>query len=37
MRKPISGGGGTTTGSVYSVSGTIGQPDAGGPVTGGNY
>lgn len=30
------GGGGTSTGSVYSVSGTIGQPDAGNS-TGGNY
>lgn len=26
-----------STGGVYSVSGTIGQPDAGGPMTGGNY
>ena len=25
----IDGGGGTSTGGVYSVSGTIGQPDAG--------
>jgi hypothetical protein len=33
----IDGGGGTSTGAVYSVSGTIGQPDAGGPMTGGNY
>jgi hypothetical protein len=33
----ISGGGGTSTGSVYSVSGTIGQPDAGGAMSGGNY
>ena len=33
----ISGGGGTSTGGVYSVSGTIGQPDAGGAMTGGNY
>jgi len=33
----VSGGGGTSTGGVYSVSGTIGQPDAGGPLTGGNY
>ena len=33
----IAGGGGTSTGGVYSVSGTIGQPDAGGPMTGGNY
>jgi len=31
------GGGGTSTGGVYSVSGTIGQPDAGGPMTGGNF
>jgi hypothetical protein len=33
----VAGGGGTSTGSVYSISGTIGQPDAGGPMTGGNY
>ncbi len=33
----IDGGGGTSTGSVYSVSGTIGQPDAGGPMTNGQY
>jgi hypothetical protein len=33
----ISGGGGASTGGVYSVSGTIGQHDAGGPMTGGNY
>jgi hypothetical protein len=33
----ISGGGGTSTGGVYSVSGTIGQHDAGGPMSGGNY
>jgi len=26
----IAGGGGTSTGGVYSASGTIGQPDAGG-------
>jgi hypothetical protein len=32
----IDGGGGTSTGGVYSVSGTIGQPDAG-TLTGGNY
>ena len=32
----IDGGGGTSTGGVYSVSGTIGQPDAG-RMTGGNY
>lgn len=33
----IDGGGGTSTGGVYSVSGTIGQPDAGAVMTGGNY
>ena len=33
----VSGGGGTSTGSVYSISGTIGQQDAGGPLTGGSY
>jgi hypothetical protein len=33
----IDGGGGTSTGGVYSISGTIGQPDAGGPMIGGNY
>lgn len=33
----IDGGGGASTGSVYSVSGTIGQPDAGGLMSGGNY
>ena len=33
----IDGGGGTSTGGVYTVNGTIGQPDAGGPVTGGGY
>jgi hypothetical protein len=33
----IAGGGGTSTNGQYSLSGTIGQPDAGGPVTGGNY
>ena len=32
----IDGGGGTSTGGVYSVSGTIGQPDAG-LHRGGNY
>jgi hypothetical protein len=32
----IDGGGGTSTGGVYSVSGTIGQPDAGG-MTNGQY
>ena len=34
----ISGGGGmNTTGGVYPVSGTIGQHDAGGPMTGGGF
>jgi len=33
----VSGGGGTSTGGLYSVSGTIGQHDAGGPMMGGNY
>src|SRR5262247_1910125 len=32
----IDGGGGTSTGGVYSVSGTIGQPDAG-RMTGASY
>ena len=32
----IDGGGGTSTGGVYSVSGTIGQPDAG-KSSGGSY
>ena len=33
----VAGGGGTSTGGVYAVSGTIGQPDAGGPLTNGQY
>lgn len=33
----VDGGGGTSTGSVYSISGTIGQPDAGGTLNGGQY
>ena len=33
----IAGGGGTSTGGVYSLSGTIGQPDAGGPMGNGPY
>lgn len=33
----IDGGGGTSTGGVYSVSGTIGQPDADEPMTNGKY
>jgi hypothetical protein len=32
----IDGGGGTSTGGVYTLSGTIGQPDAG-TMTGGNF
>ena len=32
----VSGGGGTSTGGVFSVSGTIGQPDAG-KMSGGNF
>lgn len=32
----VAGGGGTSTGGVYSLSGTIGQPDAG-VLSGGNY
>ena len=33
----IAGGGGTSTNGSYSVSGTIGQPDASGAMSGGNY
>ncbi len=33
----IAGGGGTSTGGVYTVSGTIGQPDASGAMSGGSY
>ena len=33
----IAGGGGTSTNSQYSLTGTIGQPDAGGAMSGGNY
>jgi hypothetical protein len=33
----IDGGGDTSTGGVYSVSGTIGQPDASGPMTNGQF
>src|ERR1035438_10279088 len=32
----LDGGGGTSTGGVYTVSGTIGQPDAG-HLSGGSY
>lgn len=33
----VSGGGGASSAGVYSVTGAIGQHDAGGPMTGGNY
>lgn len=33
----IAGGGGTSTGATYQVTGTIGQADASGAMTGGNY
>jgi len=33
----IAGGGGTSINTQYSLSGTIGQPDAGGAMTGGNF
>jgi len=33
----VAGGGGTSTGGTYAVSGTIGQHDAGGPMAGGSY
>ena len=33
----LDGGGGTSTGGVYSVSGTIGQPDAGEEMAGGDF
>jgi hypothetical protein len=33
----IAGGGGSSTGGVYSLNGTIGQPDASKAMTGGNY
>jgi hypothetical protein len=33
----ISGGGGISTGATYQVTGTIGQPDAGGAMSGGNF
>jgi hypothetical protein len=33
----LDGGGGTSTGGVFAVSGTIGQPDAGGPMTNSQY
>ena len=33
----VAGGGGTSTGGTYQVSGTIGQPDASGAMSGGNF
>jgi hypothetical protein len=33
----IAGGGGTSSNGQYTLSGTIGQHDAGGPMTGGNF
>jgi hypothetical protein len=33
----VAGGGGTSSGGNYSLSGTIGQPDASGALTGGGY
>src|ERR1039457_6971419 len=33
----ISGGGGTSTGATYQVTGTIGQPDASSAMSGGQY
>jgi hypothetical protein len=33
----VSGGGGTSSNGQYAVTGTIGQHDAGGPMTGGTY
>jgi len=33
----IAGGGGTSSNGQFTLSGTIGQHDAGGPMTGGNY
>jgi hypothetical protein len=33
----VAGGGGISTGGTYQINGTIGQYDASGPMTGGNY
>jgi hypothetical protein len=33
----VDGGGGTSTGGVYSISGSIGQPDAGAVMSGSNF
>jgi hypothetical protein len=33
----VAGGGGASTNAAWQISGTIGQPDASGPLAGGNY
>lgn len=33
----IAGGGGSSSGGFFAISGTIGQPDSGGPLTNGQY
>ncbi len=33
----VAGGGGTSTGGTYQVTGTLGQPDASGAMSGGGY
>jgi len=33
----VAGGGGASTGGIYQVTGTIGQPDAGSAMSGGSY
>ena len=33
----VAGGGGTSTGATYSITGTIGQPDTSGAMSGGGY
>lgn len=33
----VAGGGGTSTGATFTVNGTIGQPDAGAVMSGGNF
>ncbi|QQS08468.1 MAG: hypothetical protein IPK69_10790 [Phycisphaerales bacterium] len=33
----IDGGGGTSSGGLFTLSGTIGQPDAGAPMSGGSF
>lgn len=37
QRSVIAGGSGTSTGGAFALSGTVGQPDAGGPLTGGTF